>query len=305
MPTIDPKTWRLGVNGAVKKPLALPLSEITQMRAKTLVVTLECAGNGRTRMHPVPPSTPWQDCALATATWTGVPLKDVLQKAGPEDTAAELLFKGADIGVEAGHELPFERSLPLFEAMNEDVILAYKMNERPIPRIHGSPVRLIVPGWYGMASVKWLTEIRLLTEPFQGYYQKERYVYNDSREGLHSAVDRIRVKSLILKPAEEAILKRGRSCSVKGLAWSGSGKITKVEFKTHNSEWRPAELSINAFDPYAWRRWSVTWTPERAGRFALMSRAYDESGTRQPDEAVWNAYGYGYNTVTARTVMVI
>lgn len=160
VPTIDPKTWRLRVIGAVKNHLALPLSEITRMREKTLVVTLECAGNGRTRMHPIPPSTPWGDCAVATASWTGVPLKDVLEKAGPKDSAVELLFKGADMGVEAGRELSFERSLSLSEALHEDVVLAYKMNERPISRIHGAPARLIVPGWYGMASVKWLTEVR-------------------------------------------------------------------------------------------------------------------------------------------------
>jgi len=272
------------------------------MREKALVVTLECAGNGRTRMHPLPASTPWRDYAIATAKWTGVPLKDVLEEAEPEDNAAEILFKGADMGVEAGRELSFERSLPLSEALNEDVILAYKMNERPIPRTHGSPLRLIVPRWYGMASVKWLTKIRLLTKPFQGYYQKERYVYKDESE--EHAVERIRVKSLILKPPEEAVLRRGRSYSVKGLAWSGNGQVTKVEFKTHNSEWMPTELSENALNPYAWRRWSVTWTPERPGRFALMSRAHDESGARQPDELVSNTYGYGYNTVTARTVLV-
>lgn len=303
-PTIDLKSWRLRVTGAVKKPLALSLNEITKMRDKTLVVTLECAGNGRARMQPLPPSTPWLDGAISTASWTGVPLKDLLERAEWEGNAAEVLFRGADMGVEGDRELSYERSLPLSEALHEDVIVAYRMNEKPIPRIHGFPLRVIVPRWYGMASVKWLKEIRFLTEPFQGYYQKERYVYKDAREG-HNAVDRIRVKSLILQPAEGAIVRRGRSCSVRGLAWTGYGQITKVEFKTHNSEWRQAGLSENTNNSYAWRHWSIAWKPERLGRFALMSRAYDETGARQPDEPVWNIHGYGYNTVTTRNVSVI
>ena len=305
VPFIDPKTWTLRITGSVQIPLALSLHQIRQMPAKTVVVTLECAGNGRTRMQPVPPSTPWGDGAVATAKWKGVPLKDLLEKARFQDKALEVLFKGADVGMEAGRKLSFERSLPIGEALREHVTVAYEMNGRPLPKTHGFPVRLIVPGWYGMASVKWLTEIHVLTMPFQGYYQNERYVYTHGQQDQSHPVSRIRTKSLIVEPGEETVLKSGKSYDVRGLAWSGIGLVTRVEFKTHNSEWTDAQLQSENLGLNAWRRWSVAWTPRRAGRYVLFSRAHDESGGQQPNEPVWNLYGYCYNTVTKRTVLVV
>jgi DMSO/TMAO reductase YedYZ molybdopterin-dependent catalytic subunit len=292
------------VAGAVQIPLTTSLPQLRQMEKKTVVVTLECAGNGRTRMQPAPPSTPWQDGALATAQWTGVSLRDLIEQAGPKEESVEVLFVGADAGLEAGRDLVFERSLPITEALREEVILAYEMNGHPLPKIHGYPLRLIVPGWYGMASVKWLTEIRVLTLPFQGYYQKERYVYSEAPQAPSPPVNRIRVKSLILEPVEQSTLKRGKSYMVTGLAWSGWGKVTKVQFRTHNSDWRDAQLNGLDLGPYAWRRWSVPWTPERRGRYVLLSRACDETGGQQPKEPVWNLHGYGYNTISTRTVRV-
>ncbi len=305
VPRLDMKTWKLSVTGAVKNNLTLSLNEILSMPRKTILATLECAGNGRTLMQPVPASTPWRDGAVGTTRWTGAPLRRVMETAQPLDNALEILFRGVDGGVEAGRRLSFERSLPLRDALHEDTILAYEMNGQSLPRLHGFPLRLIVPGRYGMASVKWLAEIRVLSEPFQGYYQRERYVYANSRNMVDSVVNEIRVKSLILEPSENDVLKSGRSSSVSGLAWSGSGRLTKVEFKTHNSEWKPAHLSKDDLGSYAWRRWSITWTPKLPGRYVLMSRASDDSGDQQPIEPVWNLYGYGYNSVTTRTVRVI
>ena len=301
-PSVNPARWKLSITGNVRVPISLSLSQIREMPSKTILVTLECAGNGRMRMHPVPPSTPWRDCAVATAKWTGVQVRTVLEKV-PLHGAKEILFKGADAGVEAGRDLSFERSLPIDEALDEDVILAYEMNGRPLPKIHGFPLRLIVPSWYGMASVKWLTEIHVLKKTFQGYYQKERYVYENGQGGRQPAVNRIRIKSLILEPAEDAVLKSGETYKVRGLAWSGLGLITKVELKTHNSQWKEAQLSKD-LGRHAWRRWHVTWTPQRPGRHVLMSRAVDEKGNQQPEDPFWNRYGYGYNTVTTRSVRV-
>lgn len=304
-PRIDVKTWKLSVTGAVKNTLTLSLDEIMSIPRKTILATLECAGNGRARMQPVPASTPWRDGAVGTARWTGATLGEILEKAQPLDNAVDILFRGIDRGIEAGREMSFERSVPLCNALHEDTILAYGMNERSLPRLHGFPLRLIVPGRYGMASVKWLAEIRILSEPFQGYYQRERYVYANSRNMADSAVNEIRVKSLILEPTENNVIKSGKSCRVSGLAWSGLSRLTKVEFRTHNSEWKPAQLSKDDLGSYAWRRWSITWTPRLPGRYVLMSRASDNSGRQQPTEPVWNLYGYGYNTVTTRTVRVI
>jgi len=304
VPSVDPKTWKLNVTGDVQVSTALSLSQIREMPSRTILVTLECAGNGRTRMHPVPPSTPWRDGAAATAEWTGVQLKTLLEKARPQNRVVEVLFRGADVGAEGGRDLSFERSLPLVEALNEDVILAYKMNGRPLPKAHGFPLRLIVPDWYGMASVKWLTEIRVLKERFQGYFQKERYIYSNGEQGPQPPVNRIHVKSLIIKPAQDAILKSGKSYKVTGLAWSGLGPVRKVEFRTHGSQWKDTQMS-RELGRHAWRRWSTTWTPQRPGRYVLMSRALDKAGTWQPDEPVWNLYGYGHNTVATRNVDVL
>ena len=303
VPSLDPKTWKLRVTGDVQSEVALSLSQIREMRSKTTLVTIECAGNGRMRMRPVPPSTPWRDGAVATAQWTGVPLKHVLEAANPQKNVVEILFRGADAGVESGRDLSFERSLPLVEALREDIILVYEMNGRPLPKAHGFPLRLIVPGRYGMASVKWLKEIHALKEPFQGYYQRERYIYRNGKRA-NQPVNRIRVKSLILQPSENVVLKLGRLYKVTGLAWSGFGPITKVEFRTHNSDWREAQMA-NDLGRHAWRRWTISWNPQQPGRHLLMSRASDEAGGQQPDEPVWNTYGYGYNTVHTRSVSVV
>ena len=275
------------------------------MPAKRLLVTMECAGNGRSMMQPLPSSTPWRDCAVATAEWLGVPLRTVLEKAQIEENVLEVLFLGGDAGVEGGREVSFARSLPLEEAMHDDVILAYKMNGHPIPLMHGFPVRLIVPGWYGMASVKWLTEIRALSEPYKGYFQKDRYVYATSRNMTDSPVSRIRVKSLILEPSEGAVVKLGKPLKVSGLAWSGSGRIRKVEFRTQETDWTATRLSHDDLGPYAWSRWSINWRPKANGRYVLTSRAFDEVGASQPEDPVWNIHGYGYNSVLSRIVMVI
>jgi len=308
IPIIDSKHWKLKVTGAVRTSQTFSLKEIKSMPAKKLLVTTECAGNGRSRMQPLPPSTPWRDHAVATAEWTGTQLRNILSKTKPDEKATEVLFVGADSGVEDGRALPFERSLPLSEALHRDVILAYGMNSHPLPRIHGFPVRAIVPRWYGMASVKWLNEIRVLSKPFKGYFQKKRYIYGASRNMANSYQDNhpvtlVRVKSIILDPPEGTVLQCGQRCIVSGLAWSGSGRIVKVEFRTHNMSWQAARLSSD-LGPYTWRRWSIGWKPKNCGRYILMSRATDDGGLSQPEQPVWNRYGYGYNSVLTRSVLV-
>ncbi len=301
VPRINLSRWKLRITGAVERQLELSLNEIRTLPSITLTVTMECAGNSRIRMSPTPPGTPWRDGAVGTATWTGVPLLDILESARPLRGVVEVAFKGADHGIESGQHLAFERSLSLEDALAKDVILAYEMNGMPLPRVHGFPVRLVVPGWYGVASVKWLKEISILREPFQGWFQTSRYIYEDGRKVSQHPVNRIKVKSLILEPAEGAKIRCDQKLIVSGLAWSGFGPVSKVEVKVNNSRWRRARLAGNQ-EWYGWRRWSISLVLKELGRHTLMSRATDSDGNTQPLSDSWNSFGYGYNTAIPVTI---
>jgi DMSO/TMAO reductase YedYZ molybdopterin-dependent catalytic subunit len=305
IPRVDPSRWRLKVGGDVERPLRLSLPSIKRMRTKTLVATMECSGNSRSKMNPRPPGTPWGTGAVGTAFWTGVPLNNVLAKAGVKDSAVEVLFRGADSGLVGGQMTRFERSLPIDEAMDEDVILAFRMNGRPLPMSHGFPVRLNVPGWYGMASVKWLDEVSLISEPFQGRFQSSSYVYSRGDGTPSIPVTRMRVKSLITAPSEEAKVRSGSPVTISGLAWSGYGKIGRVEIRVDNSGWRDAKLAGQDLGRFCWRRWKCVWVPDKPGRYTLSSRAIDDSGHSQPEAEVFDELGYGYNTVTRINVRAV
>ncbi|MDQ6710882.1 MAG: molybdopterin-dependent oxidoreductase, partial [Candidatus Dormibacteraeota bacterium] len=175
IPLVDPTTWRLAIGGRVRDPLSLTLDNIKERPAVTRAVTLECAGNGRARLSPRPLSQPWLFEAVGTAEWTGTALRPLLEAAGPLDDAVEVVFAGLDRGVQGGVEQQYERSLPLAEALREEVFLAYAINGQVLPPQHGYPVRLVVPGWYGMTHVKWLRSITLVNHPFRGYQQEPAY----------------------------------------------------------------------------------------------------------------------------------
>lgn len=305
VPQIALVAWRLKIGGAVAHELALTLNEIKTLPARTVTATLECAGNGRTHMRPLPPGAPWQDGAVGTATWTGVPLRQLLDRAEPRDGAREVLFQGADQGLEGGQRLAFERSLPLKDAQRGDVLVAYRMNGRPLPALHGSPLRLIVPGWYGVASVKWLARITVLTAPFEGWYMAARYIYADAKRASPTPVRHMQVKSLITEPLNGTTLHAGHVCTVSGLAWSGSGLIREVAVRLNDAKWHKAKLSRRSFGRYAWRRWSINWKPTSPGRYLLTARASDNQGNIQPLEPVWNFYGYGYNYPTPTIVHAV
>ena len=179
VPVVDETTWRLEVGGLVDRPLSLSLHDLTQLPAETMVVTLECAGNDRARLQPSATGVPWGPGAVSTAEWTGPRLDDVLRRAGIRLSAREVVFRGADRGPveDRPGEIRFERSLPVGDALGAGALLAYAVNGRPLPARHGYPLRLVVPGWYGMASVKWLNEIQVTAEPFRGFFQGEHYVY--------------------------------------------------------------------------------------------------------------------------------
>ena len=181
MPVVDPVSWRLEIGGLVEKPLALSLDDIKAMPATSLAVTMECAGNGRTALSPRPLSQPWILEAIGTGEWRGVSLRSVLEQASPRAEAREVVFTGSDHGLEGGIEQDYQRALSVEDASREEVLLAYELNGSALPPQHGFPLRLVVPGWYGMTSVKWLKKIQLTSEPFQGYQQVSGYTLRQKR----------------------------------------------------------------------------------------------------------------------------
>lgn len=306
VPDLDPRSWRVAVDGAVEEETSLGLEQLEALPRRSLAVTLECAGNGRTGMDPVPSGTPWNLGAVSTARFTGTPLRALLERVGLEPGAREVLFVGADAGeVAGGRTEAFARSLPRDEALEGDALLAWEMNGRPLPPDHGRPLRLVVPGWYGMASVKWLTRIRALTEPFEGWYQTERYVYRgEGGTPDGTPVTRMRVRALVATPRDGAEVE-GPDVPVRGAAWSGHGDVVGVEVSDDGGEsWEPAELG-EPVSRHAAVPWRYRWRPETGGRHTLMARAADAAGHSQPLEPRWNENGYGNNAVQRVNVRVV
>ena len=295
----------LTVGGSVANPLRLSLADIAAMPAVTVPVTLECAGNGRVGMQPLPVGEPWAGTAVGTANWTGVPLASVLALAGPDSRAVEVAFLGADNGpYKGGETVHFGRSLAIGRALDPTalILIATMMNGDPLTPDHGAPLRLVVPGWYGMASVKWLDRIEVRQVPFDGPYQVRSYVY-EWEDGPPEPVASGRVRALVTDPATSSVIALG-PMTVRGWAWSGGTAVTAVELSTDGGDaWRNAELGEPVGD-WAWRPWSCDWTPGGEGRHVLRARATTVTGETQPDRSRWNRQGYGNNATLAVVVDV-
>lgn len=298
VPEMDPDSWKLIVHGSLEKSLSLSLAEIQSRPQKTVTMTLECAGNGRTSMEPRPGGTPWDYNAVSIVEFTGTPLSILLEEVGIQESAREVVFVGSDRGkVPQGREVAYTRSLPKEVAMKPDILLAWEMNGQPLSPDHGFPLRLVVPGWYGMASVKWLMEIKVVEEPFEGFFQNEHYVYAEE-EGTEEGgpVRQIRVRSLILKPETGMEFER-KLIELTGIAYSGQGEILKVELSFDAGiSWETAKLE-EASSIFTAQKWSFSWEPDAPGVYNLLSRATDSVGNTQPIEQRWNRLGYGNNGV--------
>ncbi len=303
VPEIDPAAWRLQVHGLVRHPLSLDLADILNMPSQTMTVTLECAGNGRSFFNPPIEGEQWTLGAAGTAEWTGVPLAAVLEHAGVESGATELIFRGADAASHPAEPSRFERGLSIQDAHEATVLLAYAMNGDPLPLDHGFPLRVIVPGWYAVASVKWLNEIEVTDVPFQGYFHSQRYYFAQLQGGDVTAepVTRIRVRSLITHPAEGEAINPGH-VAIRGLAWSGSAHVSRVDVSVAG-EWKEAHLQGSA-RPNSWRRWELMTRIEQLGEVKIRARAHDATGQVQPEQADWNRLGYGNNSIQTITVRV-
>jgi DMSO/TMAO reductase YedYZ molybdopterin-dependent catalytic subunit len=305
IPDADESRWRLRVHGQVKNALEVGLVDLKAMPARTLRVTMECAGNGRGQLAPRYPSVPWLEEGVSTAEWTGVPLSALLRQAGLRESVAEIVFRGADRGIDGGVEHDFARSLVPAEAMRDEVLVAYAMNGAPLPPQHGAPLRLVVPRWYGMASVKWLRSIEALERPFDGPQQARSYHFRRSAEEKGEPCTLMRVNSLMAPPGIPDFYTRRRivaagAVDIAGRAWSGAAAIARVELAVDGA-WQEAHLA--QAQPLAWRGWRARWDAA-PGEHELACRATDAAGNVQPLQAPWDLSGFGNNGVQRVLVTV-
>lgn len=307
IPDLAADAYRLAVSGLVDRPLDLSLRDLQNLPSQTLVVTLECAGNGRRLFEPPTPGEQWSLGAVSTAEWTGVPLVEVLDRAGVRSGAREVLFRGADGGNLDGLPRPirFERSLALDQARDGDVLLAYAMNGEPLPIEHGFPLRVIVPSWYAVASVKWLTDIELIDAPFAGHYQADKYQYEWDRDGriTREPVTLQRVRALITEPGPRQEVPCG-DLAIRGVAWSGAAPVARVEISVGDGDWQEARL-ISERKRHSWQWWELMTRLPQPGLVQVRARATDLAGRTQPEQAEWNRLGYGNNTIQQVSIRAV
>ena len=275
VPRINREDWKLTVEGAVARPLEWNYAELLRMPRVSSTVTLECAENlpgGRN---------------VGNARWTGVPLVTLLEGAGVDAGARQVVLEGADRGLDEHEMVPvsYARSLPLEQALSDQTLVALEMNGQPLTPAHGHPARVVVPGWYGMAHVKWLTRIRVVREDFQGFYMSKRYFtarrHPNTGEHVLTPVTLMGVKSQVHYPREGQVVNLG-SCVIRGAAWAGCRPIERVEISTdEGTTWIKTRLAAER-SPCAWVNWSHRWEPPSTGGFAVQVRAFDDQGKTQP-----------------------
>ena len=310
IPLVDAARWRLTVDGRVRRPLSLSLDDVRRRPAVEVTATMECAGNGRARLTPRPRSQPWLVEAVGTARWRGTPLRPLLEEAGVEREAQEVVFTGLDRGTEGGVVQDYARSLSLADAAGDDVLLAYEVNGQPLPAQHGYPLRLVVPGWYGMTNVKWLASIRVVDEPFTGYQQVRGYRFRQDDDDAGEPVTRMFPRALMVPPGIPDFFTRRRllpmgTCVLEGRAWSGWAPVTGVEVSADAGHtWVAADLAGADLGTHAWRRWTLAWSPAGPGDVELWCRATDAAGNAQAEEARWNTGGYANNALHRVAVTV-
>ncbi len=301
-PKVSLADWRLRVTGEVERPLELKFEDLEKMEQAAVTNTLECAGNGRAFYRPRLPGIQWTRGAVGNAAFQGARLADVLGRAGLKPSGKHVIFSGVD---EPPGDVPrFVRSIPMEKAMHPDTLLASRMNGAPLTIEHGFPLRALVPGWLGAASVKWLEEVRVIEREFDGYFMKPAYRFprhpvapgEEVRPEETAVVTGLEVKSIIARPADGSHHKLG-PVRLTGAAWAGEADIVRVDVSTDfGRTWTAAELGHEQAK-YVWRLWTYTWTPPAVGSYVLISRASDSRGRTQPLVPIWNPSGYLWNAV--------
>ncbi len=290
-PNLDPLAYRLSITGAVRNELSLSYSDIRAMPSRTCVATLECAGNSRVFLAPPAPGAQWELGAVGNAEWTGVPFSALLEIAGLDDDVCDLVLEGADRGVPKEEPRPpgpisYARSIPRSLAMEPDVLLAYQMNGEDLMPDHGYPLRAIVPGNYGMSSVKWLTKIVAAAQPFQGYWQTSDYAFWDDSEGIpvRRPLAEMKLKSQIARPRVYERLRPGRPYTIFGAAWAGNTDVTEIWISLDGgASWVQGDF-VDPISRHTWRRWKYDWTtPTQPGGYTLLARATGADGRPQPE----------------------
>jgi DMSO/TMAO reductase YedYZ molybdopterin-dependent catalytic subunit len=289
--------------------LNLSLCDLRNMPSQSIIVTLECAGNGRARFDPPVAGEQWRLAAAGTAEWTGVPLVQILDRAGLTADAHDVVFRRADSGLVDGATAPvrFERALSVADARDSGALLAYAMNGESLPLQHGRPVRLIVPGWYSVASVKWLVDIEVIGHAFEAFFQTKRYHYEWERDGtvVREPVRLQRVRALIAEPLDGASV-TGDEFVVRGVAWSGAAPIKRVDVSVGEGPWQPARL-IGEPRRHSWQWWELFAqcdipTPSPV---TVRARATDQAGCTQPEPPEWNRLGHACNAIQTISVVVV
>jgi DMSO/TMAO reductase YedYZ molybdopterin-dependent catalytic subunit len=306
---VNLSTWKLEIGGLVEKPVSWTFEQIERMPKREITAVIECAGNGRGLYEPPVPGLQWKFGAVGNGRWAGVRLADLLKSAGVRAGAKELLMDGADQPI--GAMPKFQRTIPLEKALDPDTLLAYELNGRTLPVLHGFPLRLVAPGWAGDCWMKWVTRLTLIDREFEGFFMKTAYRHPGRPVRPGSAVDpaemkpvtSLRVKSVIGSPAPPYSVQPG-PLKISGAAWSGGSPIAKVEVSLDGGRrWSPARLGQDG-GRYSWRLWEHTVPSIAPGYYSVMARAADASGDTQPFSQEWNPSGYQWNVVHAAGVQV-
>ncbi|MBS4175270.1 sulfite oxidase [Bacillus sp. FJAT-49736] len=299
-PTLS-QNYILPINGAVKKPILFSMHDIIHFPAKTMKVVLECSGDKRSLFRPKVFGEQWEKGGISQGYWKGVSLQTLLELVELNNNAKEVIVEGFDYGERKDLDsiYSYARSIPLEKALHPNTIIAYEYNHRPIPFKHGFPLRLIVPDWYSMASVKWIKQITVIDREFKGPFQSIDYVYYPHKDSDADSypVTSLNVNSTIQKPYDMQVLNTSNHL-VKGIAWTGKGSIARIEISTDNGlTWKDAIIETRNPSLYEWVSWSYKWTVSEKGEYTILSKATDTYNRTQPMEPFWNRKGYGYNAI--------
>ncbi|MDD3814097.1 MAG: molybdopterin-dependent oxidoreductase [Desulfocapsaceae bacterium] len=310
--SVDLRTWRIKVGGNTERPLELSMDDLKGLPKVTYTAVIQCAGNGRSFFNPRVPGGQWGNGAMGNITWGGVRLKDILAKAGVKGDSVEVAFNGLDSG-----PLPtipdLVKSLPVDKALEEDIIIAYEMNGKPLTMLNGFPARLVVPGWYASYWMKALSDVTVLSKPLASFWMDPAYripanpcacVPPGTKPDKTVPINRMDTRSLIIEPSQGNRLPVGKEATISGLAFSGGYGIKDVVVSVDGGKtWREAKLGKD-LGKYSWILWSLPWKPEQKGKYTLMARATNSIGESQPLDSLWNPSGYMLNTIEKVDVIV-